>query len=113
VEEAKSEELVWKTVNRERKKWKRINEEIKMEEWEEYFKKVLGGVDKKVIWRKKKGGRSEEERELERWDIRKVVGKMKGGKTRVERQGWVRCNEAWKYGGEEVERWIWGLCNRV
>jgi len=39
-------ELVWKLVNRERKKRKRINMGIRMEEWEEYFKVVLGRVDR-------------------------------------------------------------------
>lgn len=34
---------MWKIVNRERKKRKRINEEIEIEEWDEYFRELLGG----------------------------------------------------------------------
>lgn len=43
VEVAKQEGQVWEVVNRERKKWKRINEQIEEREWEEYFKNLLGG----------------------------------------------------------------------
>jgi len=47
---------------------------------------------------------------LERWKVRKVFGKLKDGKA----MGMDEMpNEAWKYGGEEIERWIWRLCNRV
>lgn len=43
VGEAISQEKVWELVNRERRnKRKKINEEIKMEEWKEYFMELLG-----------------------------------------------------------------------
>jgi len=46
-EEAKTKEQVCRIVNRERKKWKRMNEGIGIKEWEEYFKEI--GIDGKVI----------------------------------------------------------------
>jgi len=38
------ERKVWELVNKERKRRRRINEDIKMEEWKEYFMEQLGGV---------------------------------------------------------------------
>lgn len=43
VGEVKSESQVWKIVNRERSKRKTINETIDMEDWDNYFRKLLGG----------------------------------------------------------------------
>lgn len=52
--------------------------------------------------------RGEEEIELE--EIRNVIRKLKTGKA-IGRDGIP--NEAWKFGGEEIEKWIWKICNRV
>jgi len=38
VGDAKTEEKVWKLVNREKKRVKKINETIKMKEWEEFYR---------------------------------------------------------------------------
>jgi len=45
---ARTERKIWELVNRERKRRKRINEEIRMEEWKEYFMRLVGSVEKKV-----------------------------------------------------------------
>jgi len=41
-----------------------------MKEWEEYFREVLGGVDRKMIWgereKERERRRLEEERDVER-----------------------------------------------
>lgn len=47
VEEAKLEGQVWKIVKMERKRWKRVNRNIELEEWEEYFRDLLGGVEER------------------------------------------------------------------
>jgi len=46
--EAKRESEVWEIINSERKKKGRIKERIEMEEWEEHFKRLLGGIENKV-----------------------------------------------------------------
>jgi hypothetical protein len=38
---------VWKYINRERKKKESVNEEITIQEWEEYFMKLLEGIKEK------------------------------------------------------------------
>ncbi|XP_011884026.1 PREDICTED: golgin subfamily A member 6-like protein 22, partial [Vollenhovia emeryi] len=48
AEKVHTEEMVWRVVNKERKKRKKINTEIEMKQWEEYFKALLGGVENKV-----------------------------------------------------------------
>jgi len=55
VKEARTENHVWKIVNRERKKKKWVNEGIELEEWDRYFKGLLGGVEWRV--RRAKRGR--------------------------------------------------------
>ena len=78
---AKTEGQVWKVVNWERKRRRRIEEGIKMEEWEEYFKGLLGGVE----WRVRKGGergRGEDEgEELSKEEIGRVMRNLKEGKA--------------------------------
>ena len=81
VEGVKTEGQVWKVVNRGRKRRGRVEEGIRMEEWEDYFRGVLGGVE----WRVRKGGerkRGEDgEEELSKEEIRRVVRGLKEGKA--------------------------------
>jgi len=50
--EAKRESEVWEIINRKRRKKSQIHEGIEIEEWEEHFKRLLGGVENREI----KGG---------------------------------------------------------
>jgi len=72
---------------------------------------MLGKVDWRIT---RKGGSMrrelEEEGEIRREEIKRVIGKLKERKT-AERGGIV--NEVWKYGGEEVRKWLWEICNGV
>ena len=52
----RTEGQVWKIVNRDRRRRKRVEEGIKMEEWEEYFRGILGEVE----WRVRRGGGKKE-----------------------------------------------------
>lgn len=54
--------------------------------------------------------REDEEEEIERQELRRVIRKMKDRKALG---GNNIPNEVWKYGGEEVEEWILDLCRRV
>jgi len=100
VEEARVEGQVWGIVNRERKRWKGINEDIKMEEWEEYFKELLGDVERRVVQGEDRRGRREEEEDLRREEIRGILKKVKDGKA-LGVDGIP--GETWKYGGEGME----------
>ncbi|XP_076291061.1 uncharacterized protein LOC143214209 [Lasioglossum baleicum] len=110
LEGVKTERQVWNIVNRERKKRNRVYEGIKMEEWDEHFRGILGGVE----WRVRKGGeskrREEGERDIEKWEVTRV---LKGLKEKKAAGGDEIRNEVWKYGGGEVEEWLWRVCNRV
>lgn len=80
--EARRESEVWEIVNRERKKVKRINEGLRRNEWEEYFRRLLEEVEERVV-RGEMGGRAKEdnERELSGGKIKKAIGKLKDAKT--------------------------------
>ncbi|XP_067217103.1 LINE-1 retrotransposable element ORF2 protein [Linepithema humile] len=110
--EVKRENEVWEIVNRERKRRTRINDGIGMEEWKEYFMRLLGGTEGKVVkgGERKKGGEGEEEEEISRKEIKEAIKKLRNGKA-MGVDGIP--GEAWKYGGEEVEEWVWSWCNRV
>lgn len=54
AEEAKTEGQVWKIINSEKKRRKRVNEGIEMSEWKRFFMDVLGGVEGKVRMGKEK-----------------------------------------------------------
>jgi len=69
-------------VNKERRRQiSKDTKDTKIEEWK-YFKNLLEEVGERVIW-----GRLEEERQLEKREIRRVIGKLKVGKA----MGWMEC----------------------
>ncbi|XP_011688391.1 PREDICTED: uncharacterized protein LOC105450305 [Wasmannia auropunctata] len=110
AEEARTEGQVWEIVNRERKKWKGINKDIGMDEWEEYFRNLLGGVESRVVKGEGRGGRMEEESVLGKEEIASVLGRIKKGKA-MGVDGVP--GEVWKYGEEEVKEWVWRMCNKI
>lgn len=101
-EERESE--VWEIVNRERRKTRRINERIKREDWQEYFRRLLERIKGKVVRKEEEEKRGEDnERELSKREIKEAIGKLKDGKaTEVDEI----LGEVWRYGGEEIERWV-------
>lgn len=112
VSKVNSEAQIWKLVNQGRKKKENINKEIKVVEWDEHFRKTLGGVEKKrEIMDGCNEGMSEDlEEDIALEEIRDVAGKLKDfkdfGEDRIP-------NEVWKYGGENVLKELWRICQRV
>ncbi|KAL6416395.1 hypothetical protein ACFW04_013523 [Cataglyphis niger] len=66
------------------------------------------GKQKGNIRRQRKGFRIDEEES--RSEIRALIGRLKDNKA-VGADGIPA--EVWKYGGENVEEWIWKICNRL
>ncbi|KAL6431939.1 hypothetical protein ACFW04_007396 [Cataglyphis niger] len=81
-----------------------------MEEWDRYFRNLLGGIEGKVVIGQRTGFRMDEEESISKSKIRAVIGKLKDNKA-IGADGIPA--EVWKYGGENVEEWIWKICNRV
>ncbi|XP_020299280.1 vicilin-like seed storage protein At2g18540 [Pseudomyrmex gracilis] len=73
----RTEKEIWKIVNRERKK-KRWgdHDRIEIEEWDGYFKKLLGRVEWRVM-QGEGGGELDKERKIEREESVKVMKKIK------------------------------------
>ncbi|XP_078050783.1 macrophage colony-stimulating factor 1 receptor-like [Augochlora pura] len=98
----RSERDVWKIVNKERRRRKRVREGIEMREWERHFRGVLGGVEWGVRGEVKERGEEEEE-EISREEIEGVIRKLKEEKAEG---GDGIVNEVWKYGGIEIREWL-------
>ncbi|XP_046145405.1 vicilin-like seed storage protein At2g18540 [Osmia bicornis bicornis] len=107
VEEARTDREVWRIVNRERKKREQVHANIKEDEWKIHFMNLLGGTEEKVVMGGERKPEEEEEgaqeEEINREEIRRAEAKLKDGKA-VGGDGIP--NEVWKYGGEEVSKWI-------
>ncbi|KAL6416917.1 hypothetical protein ACFW04_013086 [Cataglyphis niger] len=92
-----------KGIRRERGWWNNKCKEEKKIYWG-------GGVESKIVIEQRKGFRIDEEERISRSEIRAVIGRLKDNKA-VGADG-IRA-EVWKYGGENVEEWIWKICSRV
>ena len=112
VEKAIKEGREWEVINIERVGWQGINEEISIEEWTVYFKKLLEGVSSRVLVesRKVKEGGTEEMDVISREEVNCAIAKLKGNKA-IGEDGME--NEALKFGGGRVRQEIWELCNKV
>jgi len=95
--DAKRESEVWEILNSERKKISRIHEGIEMEEWEEHFKRLLGGVENRVVRGDKRRSEKMEEKDISKEEIRGIIRKIKDGKA-AGLDGLP--GEIWKYGGK-------------
>lgn len=88
MKETKTQEQVvkWKVINRERKRKIEINGEIRTEEWEEYFRKILGKSESEIKLELGDQGRGKEkgegkERELSWKEMERVIRKLKKRKA--------------------------------
>jgi len=107
AEQVKKEKDVWEIVNKGRRKRRRVNENIEEREWKDYFMRLLGGVEHRVVrgnWdRRRKDG----EGEISKEEIRGAIRRLKDGKA----AGYDRIpGEVWKYGGEDLVDWGWKFC---
>lgn len=57
-----------------------------------------------------KGWKEDEEEMLRKEEIKGALGKLRDKKA-VGNNNILA--EVWKYGGEELEEWIWDICNKV
>jgi hypothetical protein len=98
----KTEEEVWRYINRERKKKGEIvSDRITMEEWRKYFSELLGGEENRQE-KEKRQHRVGEIEEITREELEQQLRKLKRKKA-PGRDGIQ--NESWIYGTErEVDR---------
>ena len=109
--EARTEGQVWEVVRKERRKGKGgMGEGIEMEEWNRYFRDLLGGVESRVVMGGNRREKGKEEDRIERGEIRRAIERIKERKA-VGVDGIP--GEVWKYGGEGIEEWVWEICNKI
>jgi hypothetical protein len=98
----KTEEEVWRYINRERKKKGEIvSDRITMEEWRMYFSELLGGEENRQE-KEKRQHRVGEIKEITREELEQQLRKLK--RKKAPRMDGIK-NESWIYGTErEVDR---------
>ncbi|XP_029176468.1 cilia- and flagella-associated protein 251-like [Nylanderia fulva] len=89
--EARTEGQVWEVVRRERGKGKGgMGGGIEIEEWNRYFRELLGGVESRVVMRGNRMEKGREEDQIEKGEIRRAIGRLKERKARW---GWMGYRE--------------------
>lgn len=64
-------------INKERKIKKKVNEGIGIEQWGEYFRGMLRGVENRVIGKERRSGEEEEKKEELLWEkVRKAIRRL-------------------------------------
>lgn len=96
VQNIRTEDQIWEVVSRERKKKRRVNEGITVEEWDRYFKDLLGGMSGRMIRGIGRREGKDQEGRLTREEIKEVFRRMKD-KVRIDEVP----AEVWKYEGEQ------------
>lgn len=98
-------------MNRERKRKRGTGEYIEMQECKGHFMRLLGRVKGIVVRGEWKNRREQDrEKEISKREIKEAIKRMRDGKAaEIDKIP----SETWKHGGEELEEWIWGFCNRV
>lgn len=115
--EAKTQNQVWRVINRERRRKAEINNRIEMREWDEYFRDILGGTEEEERSEWRKSGGESEDREEEELSLlaRDTAGDRKsekrkgdrGGRDTKEALGRI-CQGIWR-GEGFPERWREGI----
>jgi len=83
IKNVKRESEVWEIVNRERKRKKRVNDSIDLEEWKDHFMRLLGGVESRVVRGTEEGKREGgEEADLDREEVKEEEKKESDKKTK-------------------------------
>lgn len=70
-----------------------------MRDWKEYFRNLLGGVERRVVMGGKRKRKREGEKIISREEVRRVTKKLKEKKA-MGMDGVP--NEVWKYKGEKM-----------
>lgn len=103
--EARRKSEIWEIITMERKERKKMNDGIGIEEWKEYYARILGRVEERVVGRERRlEDEGERKEELGREEMRRAIRNLKDGNN-AGMDGIT--GEVWKYGGEEIERWLW------
>ncbi|XP_066597110.1 golgin subfamily A member 6-like protein 22 [Prorops nasuta] len=113
IERIKTEGEVWEVVRKVRGREGSRAEEIKIKEWDDYFRRQLEGKEERERGCERKESRGEEKRrgnEIEEREVEREFNRLKPGKAAGENGVG---NEVWKYGGKGVRREVWRICNGV
>ncbi|XP_043583227.1 golgin subfamily A member 6-like protein 22 [Bombus pyrosoma] len=115
IRKIRTEQEVWKYINKYRRRREEIDEEISEEEWRNHFMEMLEGKEHKEDRKAGEQGEEEEigkeredniEKEEVIYQIRKLKEKKATGEDGIE-------NEVWKYAPMEVGEALWELVRKI
>ncbi|XP_050469789.1 uncharacterized protein LOC126863566 [Bombus huntii] len=115
INKIKTEQEAWKYINKYRRRKEVIDEDIREEEWKNYFMEMLEGTESKED-RRIEGWRAEEESKEEREDnIEKeeVIFQIRNLKEKKATGGDGLENEVWKYAPKEVGEALWEMLRKI
>ncbi|XP_039304823.1 golgin subfamily A member 6-like protein 22 [Solenopsis invicta] len=116
IRKIKSEKEAWKYINKYGKQRKeRISDDIRMDEWREYFIGLLGGTQSKIELEK---GEQEKETDITRKEpeditkeeLKEILRKLK--KAKAPEEDGIE-NEAWIHMSHEIGEEFWKLINKI
>ena len=110
IKKDKSEKMLWKEINRCRKKRNEIDEEISDEEWREHFKAQLEGKEIEETRGEKEEKEKWKEGKIEETEVRNAIRKLKRNKAPGQDK---IANEAWIEGKEEIVKELTKTLNNV
>lgn len=87
----------WKYINRFRKRRKKVDEEIEMDKWRDYYMDLLRGTRQRTIMEEEEEeeGNEKEEGEITKEELRRLRKKKAPGENGIE-------NEAWRFMSKEI-----------
>ncbi|XP_066590571.1 trichohyalin-like [Prorops nasuta] len=112
IENAKSEADVWEVIRKCRGRDRGRAGEIEIEEWNKYFIEKLGGKREmeKSLNRERRGDEIGREGGIDEREVEVQIEKAKTGKAAGENG--IE-SEIWKYGGRQVKKELWRICDGV
>ncbi|RYA64312.1 hypothetical protein, partial [Enterobacter cloacae complex sp. 2DZ2F20B] len=101
LKDIRTEAEAWKYINQERKIKTGPSKNIKIEEWREYFIRILEGAEtneeQKTEVNRQETGTIEEREEIGKEEVIRVIGKMKKGKAAgiddIQNEHWIYATE--------------------
>ena len=106
----KTEKMLWKEINRSRKKRNEVDEGIRDEEWRDHFKAQLEGKEIDETNGEEEEKEKWEEGKIEETEVRNVIRKLKRNKAPGQDK---IANEAWIEGKEEIVKELTKTLNSV
>lgn len=111
IREIKNENQVWKYFNKDRKKRKTVENNIKEEDWEVHFRGLLGGSETKQVGNKRKNLTDKVEEEI--IDVAEIAAAWRNLKKKKAPGFDGITNEVWIHGGDGLRDRLIAIIGKI